>query len=253
MPENDVVYVEGWKRLLPDYIFMLWNEQNFDINSVPFTRQVASVKKWGFIVDYIRAWAIFHYGGVYLDTDVEILKPLDFLLINNTSFGGFENKKYIAPGLIFAGEKGCSVAQDIMNFYSTYDFIQENGTLKLTPSPKIFTNILLKYGLIQNDTYQILSNGIFTAYPAEYFCPMSFKTGLVNITENTYSIHHYDASWHSNTEKKYTKIIHIITTALGENILSKVIILFIYFVMRVEEHGLPSAIRWYYNYVIKHI
>jgi mannosyltransferase OCH1-like enzyme len=245
MPENDAAYVEGWKKMLPDYTFMLWNEGNFDVNAVSFTEQVAKVKKWGFIVDYVRAWAVFHYGGVYLDTDVELLKPLDNPLMANICFGGFEDEKHISPGLIFAGTRCCDIAKKLIDFYSGYNFIQDNGELNLTPSPKILTDMLLKYGLIQNGSYQKLDNGIFTAYPVEYFCPMSFRTGQLKITEKTYSIHHYDASWHSGIEKKYTKIINKTRTVIGDNLFSKIIVLILYFLMRIKEHGLFSAIKWY--------
>jgi len=199
MPKNEASYVEGWKKLLPDYHFMLWNENNFDINTVKFTQQVASVKKWGFVNDYIKAFAIYNYGGIHLDTDVEIIKPFDDLLEKNICFSGFEDKTWIAPGLIFAGEKGCLVAKEIMRYYSNYNFINKDGSLNMIPSPQILSKILLKYGLKQNNTYQEL--GIFTAYPTEYFCPKSFITGQIVNTENTYSIHHYSASWVSEEGK----------------------------------------------------
>jgi mannosyltransferase OCH1-like enzyme len=251
MPENDAAYVEGWKRILSNYQFILWNEQNFDINTVLFTQQVANVKKWGFIVDYIRAWAVFHYGGIYLDTDVELLKPLDDLLVDNRCFGGFENERFVNPGSIFAGEKGCCIAKEIMNFYSTYNFIQNDGKLNLTPSPKILTEILLKHGFVQNGTYQILTEGIFTAYPIDYFCPLSFKTGQLKITENTYSIHHYDGTWLSKIEKKYITIRYKIFKQFGDNQFSKRLISFIYIIKRIETEGIFLTIKYYYRRLFK--
>ncbi|GHU58953.1 glycosyl transferase [Spirochaetia bacterium] len=203
LPELAQKCITSWRKHCPGYELKLWNETNFDINMVPFTAQVASVKKWGFIVDYIRAWVVFNYGGIYLDTDVELLKPLDVFL-NNVCFSGFENEKNIAPGLVFAGEKESVIAKKIMDFYASYNFIQEDGTLNLTPSPQIFTDILLKYGLKQNNTYQEL--GVFTAYPTEYFCPKSFGTGILTITENTHSVHHYDGSWMKKPTQFYMKM-----------------------------------------------
>ncbi|MDR2410057.1 MAG: glycosyl transferase [Bacteroidales bacterium] len=248
MPANDAAYVEGWKKLLPDYQFIYWNEKNFDVGIVSFTEQVAGVKKWGFIVDYIRAWAVYNYGGIYLDTDVELLKPLDGFL-GNICFGGFENEKYIAPGLIFAGEKGCRIAKEVMDFYSSYSFIKEDGELNLTPSPQIFTRILARYGLKRNGTYQEL--GLFTAYPVEFFCPKSFRTGKLTTTKNTYSIHHYDASWTSAIQKKYQNKIRTITRVFGENRFSRIIVLCIYFFRNVEEKGLLSTVKWYVNNFLK--
>jgi len=203
LPEEFTGYIEGWKKLCVDYQFMLWNENTFDVNSVPFTRQVAESKKWGFIVDYIRAWAVYHYGGIYLDTDVELLKPLDEFL-DNVCFAGFESEEYVTPGTIFAGEKLCAIAKEVMDFYSSRNFINENGSLNLTPSPVIFTKILKKYSLKQNGTFQKL--GVFTAYPPEYFNPINYWTHRLEITDKTHSIHHYAASWISDDDKKYADV-----------------------------------------------
>ena len=200
LPELAEKCIASWKKHCPDYELMLWNEANFDVNTVPFTAQVAKAKKWGFIVDYIRAYVVFHYGGIYLDTDVELLKPFGITMLKNKCFSGFEGNN-IAPGLVFAGEKGCVIAKELMGFYSSYNFIKENGELNLTVSPKIFSNILLKYGLKQNNSYQEL--GVITVYPTEFFCPKDFHTGTVSITDNTYSIHHYDASWVPEDKRKW--------------------------------------------------
>lgn len=213
MPEDQEAYVESWKKLLPEYKFKLWNESNFDVNTVPFTQQVAQAKKWGFIVDYVRAYAVYNYGGIYLDTDVELLKPLDDLLENNKCFGGFEAafsfKYYINPGSIFAGEKECIIAKEVMDFYSNYNFRRKDGTLNLTPSPIILSNILNKYGLKLDNTYQEL--GVFTAYPLDYFCPMEFGTRKITLTENSYSIHHYALSWSTSLSKiKHWIIVKIL-------------------------------------------
>jgi mannosyltransferase OCH1-like enzyme len=199
MPENEAKYVANWREVLSDYEFKLWNEQNFDINSTKFTKQVASVRKWGFVVDYIRAYAIFNYGGIYLDTDVEVIRSFDDLL-DNTCFVGFEDEHNVNPGSAFAGEKSCTVALDMINFYKDYDFINKDGSLNLTPSPQILSKILLKYGFTQSNVYQSLSN--ITIYPSEYFTPKSFITGITTVTEKTHSIHHFVGSWVSEDAHK---------------------------------------------------
>jgi len=207
LPAKEKRCIESWKKNCPDYELMLWNESNFDVNIVPFTAQVAKVKKWGFIVDYIRAYVVYNYGGIYLDTDVELLKPFDDNMLQNTCFSGFENEKFVNPGNIFAGEKGCVIAKEIMDFYTSYNFINADGEINLTASPTIFTDILLKFGLIQNNSYQ--NFGIFTVYPTEYFCPKDYDTHFITITDNTYSIHHGAASWVDN-KRKITAGIHIL-------------------------------------------
>jgi mannosyltransferase OCH1-like enzyme len=257
MPDSDASYVAGWKRLLPDYKFMLWNESKFDVNSTVFTRQVAETKKFGFIVDYIRAWAVYNHGGIYLDTDVELLKPPDDLL-NNNCFGGFENDQFsgfrknifINPGLIFAGEKGSVLAKELMDFYSKYRFIKEDGSYNLTPSGVILTDILLKYGLKPNGYYQILNGGIFTVFPVDYFCPMDYYTGKLTITNNTYSIHHYNASWHSKNQKKYRHIRKIILKTFGGKA-GLLIIYPIHLIFCLKETGIISAARKIFKKISK--
>jgi hypothetical protein len=167
-------------------------------------------------VDYVRAYAVYNYGGIYLDTDVEIIKPFDELLENNICFSGFEDEKNVNPGSIFAGRKGCIIAKEIMDFYSNYDFINKDGSLNLTPSPRILSNILQKHGLKQNNTYQEL--GVFTAYPTEYFTPKSFITGVLNITENIYSIHHFSGSWFSPEGRRNTEERWMLFEKFGNNI-----------------------------------
>jgi hypothetical protein len=248
MPEADASYVSGWKKLLPDYELILWNEDNFDINSTLFTKQVAKAKKWGFIVDYIRAWAVYNFGGIYLDTDVELIKPLDDLL-NNICFGGFEHpypfelkNTFINPGSIFAAEKGAAIAKEIMDFYSSHGFIKEDGSYDFTPSPKIFTDILLKYGLNPDGSYQALKGGVFTAYPVEYFCPMDYNTNIVTVTNNTYSIHHYNASWLSQNQKRYARIKNAMIKTFGEK--KGLIFTYpFYIICRLKEIGIKLALK----------
>lgn len=242
LPELAQKCISSWKKYCPDYEMKLWNENNFDINIVPFTAQVALAKKWGFIVDYIRAWAVYNYGGIYLDTDVELIKPLDAFL-HNTCFSGFESEKYINPGNIFAGERGCGIAKEVMDFYTSYNFIQENGALNLTPSPKIFTSMLLKYGLKQNNTFQELD--VFTAYSSDYFCPKNFGTGDITITGNTHSIHHYDGSWLSEKDMKYITLQKKINATFGNNIFSRTIIRLLYLVKKINDQDFIAAIKYY--------
>ena len=242
LPELAQKCITSWKKYCPDYELVLWNEANFDINTVHFTAQVAEMKKWGFIVDYIRAHVVYHYGGIYLDTDVELLKSLDDDILQNVCFAGFENGECINPGSIFAGEKGCEIAKELTDFYATYHFIKENGELNLTPSPVIFTKILSKYGLRQNNTYQKL--GVFTSYPTEYFCPLSYKTGIANITKNTYSIHHYVGSWLSEEDIQAGELRKRIYSIFGDSIFSKIITFFWGIIRKTNTHGLFFTIQY---------
>ena len=200
LPQMAEKCIASWEKHCPEYELKLWNETNFDINTVPFTAQASKAKKWAFVADYLRAYAVFYHGGIYLDTDVELLKPFTSDILSTNCFSGFQSNEYVNPGNIFAGEKGCVLAKELLEFYSSCNFIKKNGELNLTPIPEIFSNILLKYGLHLNNTYQELD--VITVYPTEYFCPKDFHTGMVSITDNTYSIHHFDGSWVPQDEQK---------------------------------------------------
>ena len=240
LPELAQKCIASWREHCPDYELKLWDETNFDINTVPFTAQVAQVKKWGFIVDYIRAYVVYLYGGIYLDTDVEILKPFDESMLRHEGFSGFEDCKYVNPGNIFAGEKGCRIAKELMDFYASYNFISKNGELNLTASPKIFTDILLRYGLKQNDTYQKLD--VLTVYPCEYFCPMDYVTLKMTITDNTYSIHHFEGSWLSEDVKAYNGIKRTLEKKYGK-IIGWTMVFPCYIYMLIKNYGVTMIFK----------
>jgi hypothetical protein len=253
LPEFAQKCIDSWKKHCPDYEMTLWNESNFDVSAVPFTAQVASVKKWGFIVDYVRAYAVYNRGGIYLDVDVELLRPFDGAMLRNKCFCGFESEKFAAPGLIFAGEKECVVAKEVMDFYSSYNFIKADGELNLTASPRIFTGILLKYGLKQKNIYQKF--GEFTAYPTEYFCPKDVVTGILKITKNTYAVHHYNASWVPLADAEAHKRRQKMFSLFGDNIFSRSLVfgdllfvmVFNFFHRFFVKLGPADALRYYWK------
>ena len=202
LPELAQKCIASWKKFCPDYEIIEWNESNYDISSAPiYVRQAYEAKKWGFVPDYIRLELIYEYGGIYLDTDVELIRPLDDL-IPLKGFAGFEDKKHVALGLGFGAEKGNPIIKALMESYNPMLFIYENGSLNLTPSPVLNTEILLKLGLKSNGAFQKIDG--FTFFPQDYFSPMDFYSGRIQSTKNTYSIHHFMASWFSD-ENKYIK------------------------------------------------
>ena len=197
-------YIRSWKKYCPDYEIFEWNESNLDISSFPlYTRQAYEQKKWAFVTDYIRLWIVYNYGGVYLDTDVELIRPIDDLL-KKPSFFGFEDSSFVATGLMFGGEKGNPIIKELMDDYLDRRFIKEDGSLDIAPSPAVNTPIFEKHGIIRNNTYQEI-HGLAAVYPTEYFCPLGYYTGELKITENTYSIHHYKGTWQSKAETKKHK------------------------------------------------
>ena len=190
--------IETWKKYCPDYEIIQWNESNYDVSKSKYIKQAYEVKKWGFVPDYARLDIINTYGGIYLDTDVELVKPLDNLLAYEL-FCGFESRRFVAFGLGFGGKANHPILQEMMNVYDETEFIKEDGTLNLTPSPIYQTNILLKYGLIQNGQCQKHDN--YVVFSKEYFAPIN-AYGFGNVTKNTYSIHQYAATWFNEEQKR---------------------------------------------------
>ena len=183
--------IKSWKKYCPDYQIIEWNETNFDVNCNPYVKEAYQAKKWAFVSDVARLHALVSMGGIYMDTDVELLKPLnDFLSLE--AFSGFESEDKIPTGLM-ASEKGQVLFQELLNDYNEASFYNEDGTLNLTTNVVRITNVCLKYGLILNNQKQTV-NG-FTLFPSEYFCPKNIHTGDIVITQNTYAIHYFDGSW----------------------------------------------------------
>jgi len=197
IPDNLQKCIDSWKKIMPDYEIKRWDESNYDINKCPYIKEAYEAKKWAFVTDYARLDICYTYGGIYLDTDVEVLRSFDDLL-NLDGFFGMEQGESNIPseantGLVLGMKKGLKMGKILRDEYHKKHFKKEDGTFDLTPCPIIQTATLKKYGLKLDNTIQNI-NGI-TIFPTDYFCPMNQYTGKISITENTYSIHHYFASW----------------------------------------------------------
>lgn len=200
-PEIANKCINSWKKYCPDYKIIEWNEENFDINACPvYVRQAYEAKKWAFVTDYVRLKVVYDNGGIYLDTDVELKKKLDRLLDNKAYFG-FEDGRHIGTGLGFGAEKGLNILLDVMNDYKDISFIKEDGTFDQMPCPKRNTEVFLKYGLVQNDSMQVL-NGSIKILPSIYLCPISYYTGKYKHSLKTISIHWFSGSWQSQESKE---------------------------------------------------
>lgn len=198
MPEMALKCIESWKKYLPEYKIKEWNEDNFDLDMYPYVREAYDNRKFAFVTDVVRLYALYHEGGVYMDTDVEVLKSLDPFLHHN-AFSGFEDEKNIPTG-IMASEKGGRWAKENLDYYNDKHFINEDGTMDVTTNVQTITNIMLPYGLKQNNSYQDFP-GLITFYPKDYFCPKSYKDGKIYLTKNTVTIHHFAGSWLTQKEK----------------------------------------------------
>jgi mannosyltransferase OCH1-like enzyme len=191
--------IKSWKKYCKGYKIIKWDESNFDISSAPlYVRQAYDAKKWAFVSDYVRLWAMVNYGGIYMDTDVEVVKPLDNFL-NQKAFSGFEDEKNIPTG-IMACEKNFSLFVRFLHYYDDALFYDDFGNITYVTNVTIITNACIELGLVQNNQKQAIEG--FTLYPNDYFCPKSYTDGIVYKTNNTVTIHHFNSSWHSKEENE---------------------------------------------------
>ena len=202
--------IASWKEYCPDYEIIEWNETNFDLNFNAYVQEAYQAQKWAFITDVVRLYVLCHYGGIYMDTDVEVLKSLDPILSYN-GVSGFESETQIPTGLM-ACRAGHPLFQELLNDYENDHFVKADGSFDLTTNVTRITNTLLKYGLVQNNTKQTVAD--FTLFPRDYFCPKDPVTKKLHLTSNTYTIHHFDGSW----IPKKIKYKYMILNKLGPNI-----------------------------------
>lgn len=209
MPKLALECIESWKKYLPDYEIREWNEDTFNINSNQYVKEAYESRKFAFVTDYVRLFVLYHEGGIYMDTDVEVLKPLDRFLQHH-AFSGFEDGKNIPTG-IMASEKGGQWAYENLQYYNDLHFIKADGTYNTVTNVKTLTDYMLLKGLKQDNTYQDFPE-LITFYPKDYFCPKSYKDGKIYLTENTYTIHHFAGSWlpwYAEMEKKVCRYLGI--------------------------------------------
>ena len=193
--------IRSWKKHCKNYQFIEWNEDNFDISSAPqYVQEAYAAKKWAFVTDYVRLFVVYHNGGIYLDTDVEILRNIDELL-ELSAFFGLETGNYVNTGLGFGAEQHAPILKELMEDYHNIPFVLENGELDLTGCPERNTKVFLQHGLKMENKTQEIENKMLV-FAEEYFCPKNYCTDEINITKNSYAIHHYDASWFSETQQK---------------------------------------------------
>ncbi|KAF2955580.1 glycosyltransferase [Marinitoga sp. 38H-ov] len=206
-PEIARKCIESWKIHLPDYEIIEWNEDNFDINENIYIKEAYENKKYAFVTDYVRLKVLYEYGGIYMDTDVEVIKNLDKFLHHN-AFSGYENDKLIPTGIMGATPKN-SWIKLLLDYYNDKKFVLDDGTFDLTTNVIIITELSKKMGYIGGGKYQEFGDGI-AIYPFDYFCAKNDHTGEIHITDNTHTIHHFSGTWQplpNKIRKKIRKII----------------------------------------------
>ncbi len=193
--EMPIVYkknIDSWHKFCSDYEIIQWDESNYDLNRGDYPKQAYEAKKWAFVSDYARVDILNRYGGIYLDTDVEIIRSLDELL-KWKLFCGFENINWINWGMAIGAVKGHPILKELMKIYNGNQFQNEDGSYNEITCPNYQTDIMRNFGFIMNNQFQQI-DGV-AIYPKECFSPLGFYKGLGRKTDNTYSVHWYSASW----------------------------------------------------------
>lgn len=223
-PKSELINrcIESWKKNLKDYEIIEWNETNFDLNMNNYVKQAYELKKWAFITDFVRLYVLYNYGGIYMDTDMEVLKSLDCFL-QTKAFTGFEKEEYPITGIMGSIPQS-QVIKRLLDYYENRDFVI-NGNIDFTTNTKIITDILHnEYNAKLDNSFQILKDGEIHIYPKDYFCPKDHNNGKIRLTNNTYAIHHFNGSWMSDRQKLEKKIRAHAKKILGPkffNLLSK--------------------------------
>ena len=200
-PELAKKCLASWKKFCPDYEIRQWNEDNYDISQAPlYVRQAYEMKKWAFVTDYVRLQVVYENGGIYLDTDVEILRNLDSLLPYRAYFG-FEGEDTVNTGLGFGAEKGTPILKEIMETYQQIPFLKADGTCDTLPCPQRNTEVFLRSGLKPDGSFQTLPGDV-CILPQEYLSPLDVAANLMHKTKNTLSVHWCAGSWYSQEDRR---------------------------------------------------
>ena len=210
---RELACIESWRKFLPNYEIVRWDESNFDVHCCDYVSEAYGAKKWAFVSDYARFAILYEHGGLYFDTDVELIKPIDDILKRGPFMGlemdwGEDDSVAVVhglglaanPGLGLAANPGLGLYKAIIDSYQGDHFVKPDGTYDATTIVARTTDVLAEHGLRNRSGIQEV-DGIWL-YPHDYFNPKDFQTGDIVITENTRSIHHFSMSWLTPLEKK---------------------------------------------------
>lgn len=219
-PEKVRCCIESWHKYLPNYEFKLWNEETFDINnSCDFVIQAYERKKYAFVSDYVRLWALKNFGGIYLDTDIEILRPLDSEFLNKQVVLGTDNGGYLTA--LMMSVPNHVYINECLDEYHSQQFVLQDGKLNMEVNNTSLQNHLKRFGYQVNNMYQSLKDGI-VVYPDDYFHVRSLQSGKLNITANSYAIHWHTITWVSSKTRIINWVrIHILVPLLGSKLYTK--------------------------------
>lgn len=200
LPKDVKKCIKTWKKMLPDYEIKEWNEQNFDINICPFTKEAYANKKWAFVSDYARVYALYNEGGIYFDTDMKIIKDVSNI-VDKYMFLGYEDSGLIGTAVIGTKEKNNPYLKEIIEYYNGLEHFDVQNMYKYA-NPIIITQILDQYNSSTNEKgIKIYNNNVYV-YPREYFYPLNYNYSERIFTENTCMVHLFNATWTSLGERR---------------------------------------------------
>lgn len=221
-PEPVVHCMDSWRRLLPDYRIIEWNETNFDVEAQDYTREAYAAGKYAFVSDYVRLKVLHDLGGVYLDTDVEVVKNLDRFL-QHASFSGFEDETQIQTA-VMGSQAGNEWLRLLLADYEGLHFLRADGEADLTTNVSRITRTTQNhYGLPMDNAFHEIP-GVLTLYPKDYFCPKSYRTGIIKRTANTHAIHHFSGTWRTEERRAFKaaqgRLNRLFGTTMGGQLLA---------------------------------
>jgi mannosyltransferase OCH1-like enzyme len=221
LPPFAIKCIESWKKYLPEYEIKEWNEDNFDVNIIPYTKEAYETKKYAFVSDYARFWILYNYGGLYFDTDVEVIKNMDDIIVRGPFMGCEKDASDttvasvvpgldlgVNPGLGLGVNPGLGLYKELLNEYAKLHFINSDGSLNQKTIVAYTSEILCRHGL--KHTNQIQECAGVWIYPKEYFCPIDYNSGKKELTINTRTIHHYSATWKTSKQKYKHQLVRFL-------------------------------------------
>ncbi|MCI8466443.1 MAG: hypothetical protein HFI63_11445 [Lachnospiraceae bacterium] len=204
LPKKFERNLDSWKKFCPDYEIIRWDESNTDIESNLYIKQAYERKAWAYVSDVSRLKAVYDHGGIYLDVDVEVIKNLDSLL-GWELFCGHEGANFVNFGLGYGAVRGHVIVKELLDIYDRTLYIDKEGTVNGTTCPYYQSHVLKEYGFLLDGNFE-QKNGV-VIFPKEYFSPLSYYKGLGRVTDQTYSIHWFSASWQTKTDDQKKKKI----------------------------------------------
>jgi hypothetical protein len=240
--------IASWKKYFIDFEIKEWNESHYDVHKIPYISEAYNARKYAFVSDYARFDILYQYGGIYFDTDVEVILPFDDIL-KNDSFMGFETPGCVNPGLGMGCNAGLDIVYQILDFYASLHFLKNDGSYNETSIVEYITRILKKNGLRKTNTIQTLKGLII--YPTDYFNPKDFITGNITISSNTHSIHHFAMSWFSDLDVFLITRRRKIIASIGNTLITRVILFILNCYSRCIKIGIKDTFSYYINRYVK--